>query len=104
WKRRGYLGLLAIDLIRIEPPLRVDKGQSRAALALVHRTIETGVPAGVTGRAGLFDLDPDRILIAIHPHLDHALSVAGAFALAPQRVAGAAEIPGLAAGDGFAQR
>src|SRR6202012_906999 len=64
-ERRGYLGLLAIDLIRIEPALRVDKGQSRAALALVHRTIETGVPAGVTGRAGLFDLDPDRILIAI---------------------------------------
>ena len=29
----------------------------------------------------LLDLDPDRILIAVDPHLDDALDVAGAFAL-----------------------
>ena len=51
----------------------------------------------------LLDPDPDRILIAVQAHLDHALDLTGSFALSPQRVAGAAEVPGLATGDGLAQ-
>ena len=31
----------------------------------------------MAGRAGLLDPDPDRVLIAIHPHLDDALGMAG---------------------------
>ena len=54
--------------------------------------------------ADLLDLDPHRILIAVHPHLDHALGVARAFALAPQRLARAAVVPALASRDGLAQR
>src|SRR5262249_59450470 len=66
--------------------------------------VETGTPPGVAGRADLLDTDPDRILIAVGAHLDDALGVPGALALAPERVARAAEIPGLARGDGLAQR
>ena len=44
----------------------------------------------------LLDLDPDRVLVAVDPHLDDALDVAGALALLPQRLARAAEVPGLA--------
>src|SRR3954453_1164016 len=58
----------------------------------------------MTGRALLLDTNPDRILVAIHAHLDHTLGLTGTFALAPQRIAGAAEIPGLAARNRLAQR
>jgi len=58
-------------------------------------------PSGVTRCTHLLDPDPDRVLVAVHPHLDHALGVAGGLALAPQRVARAAEIPGVAAFDGL---
>ena len=75
----------------------------RAALACVDLAIEAGTPAGVTGGAGLLDPDPDRILIAIGAHLHHALDMARGLALAPQRVAGAAEVPGFSTGDGLAQ-
>ena len=54
--------------------------------------------------ADLLDLDPDRVLVAIDAHLDDALGVAGRLALLPQRAARAAEVPGLAGGDGFRQR
>jgi hypothetical protein len=60
-------------------------------------------PSGVTGRTGLLDTDPDRVLIAIHPHLDHALGLSGAFAFSPQRIARTAEVPGIAARDRPAQ-
>src|SRR5258708_39506043 len=65
--------------------------------------IETRSPSGVTGRTGLFDANPDGVLIAIHSHLDHALGLSGAFALAPKRVARTAEVPGLAARNRLAQ-
>ncbi len=55
-------------------------------------------------RPVLLDLDPDRVLVAIDPHLDDALGVAGAFALPPQRLARAREIPGLAGLDGALER
>jgi hypothetical protein len=89
-----------LDFRRIEHLVGIHERQLRAALDLA---VEAGATAGVTGRAGLFDPDPDRVLVAVHPHLDHALGVAGALALAPQRLTRAAIVPGLAAGDGFAQ-
>ena len=55
-------------------------------------------------RALLLDLDPDRVLIAIDPHLDDALGVAGAFALLPQRLARARKIPRLAGLDRAPER
>jgi len=51
----------------------------------------------MAGSASLFDADPDRVLIAIGPHLDDTLDVTGGLALAPQRFAGATEIPSLSA-------
>ena len=53
----------------------------------------------MAGRTDLLDLDPHRVLIAIHPDLDHALGLARALALAPQRIARAAEVPALAGRD-----
>jgi len=61
------------------------------AIAWAHRAVEAGPSAGVARSACLLDPDPDRVLIAIQAHLDHALDMAGSFAFAPQRVAGAAE-------------
>src|SRR5688572_2190985 len=55
-------------------------------------------------RAVLFHLDPDRVLVAVDAHRDHALTIAGGFALAPEALARAAVVPGLAAVDGAAQR
>ena len=52
----------------------------------------------------LLDADPDRILIAIQAHLDHALGLTLGLAFSPQRMARPAEVPGLAARDGLAQR
>src|SRR5262249_22274606 len=67
--------------------------------------VEAGAPPGMAGaRAGLLHLDPDRVLVAIDPHLDHALDVARTLALAPEALAGAAEIPRLPARDGAPQR
>ena len=45
--------------------------------------VEAGAAASVAGSTSLLDPDPDRVLIAIDPHLDHALDLAGAFALSP---------------------
>src|ERR1700749_2071445 len=97
-------GLLPIHGLRIEHLVSIDECQLRAAVAAVDLAVETRAPAGVAGSADLLDLDPDRVLVAVHPHFDHALGVAGALALAPQRVARAAEVPGFPAGDGLAQR
>ena len=58
-----------------------------AVRAQRHRAIEARAAAGVAGaRAGLLDLDPDRVLVAVDAHLDDALGVAGALALAPERL------------------
>src|ERR1700754_798946 len=84
--------------------VRIHERQRRPALAFADRAVEARAPPGVAGRARLLDLDPDRVLVAVHSHLDHALGVAGGLALAPQRIARAAEIPGVAALDGLAQR
>src|SRR6267378_8700935 len=92
--------LFPINRLRIEHLVRIHERQKRPAIAWAHRAVEAGPSAGVARSACLLDLDPDRVLIAIHPHLDHALDMAGSFAFAPQRVAGAAEIPRLPAGDG----
>ena len=58
----------------------------------------------MAGGAGLLNADPDRVLVAIGAHLDDTLDVTGGLALAPQRLAGAAEIPGFSARDRLAQR
>ena len=58
----------------------------------------------MTGGAGLLDPDPDRILIAIQAHLDHALGLTRRLTFSPQRVARPAEVPGVAARDRLAQR
>src|SRR6058998_303506 len=42
----------------------IHERQRSAALAFPDRAIEAGAAAGVTGSAGLLDLDPDRILVA----------------------------------------
>src|SRR5690242_14425223 len=49
--------------------------------------------------AGLLDLDPDRVLVAVDAHLGHTLHMAGALALAPELAARAAVVPRLAALD-----
>src|SRR6202167_5272392 len=95
--------LFPINILRIKQPFGAHKPQLRAALAGGYGAVEARAAAGVAGSTGLFDPDPDRVLIAIDPHLDHALDMAGAFAFSPQRMAGAAEVPGFPAGDGLAQ-
>src|SRR4051812_45202409 len=84
--------------------LRIHERQRRPAFAFANRAVEARATAGVAGCPRLLDLDPHRVLVAVHPHLDHALGVAGGLALAPQRIARAAEIPGVAAFDCPAQR
>src|SRR5712671_7981957 len=82
---RGMTKLLPINRLRIEHLVRVHERQPRPAFAAgIHLPVEAGAPAGVAGGARLLDPDPDRVLIAIHPHLDHALDVAGGFAFSPQ--------------------
>src|SRR6202020_55442 len=87
---------LAIDRLRIELAISVHERQSCTAFGRLDLAIEAGMPSGVTGCAGLFDADPDRVLVAIGAHLDHALDVAGGFALPPQRLARPAVVPGFA--------
>src|ERR1700722_2948195 len=94
---------LPIYRLRIEQPIRIHKRQLRTGLAGGHGAGEAGGAAGVAGGSGLLDPDPDRVLIAIDPHLDHALDMAGAFALSPKRVTGATEIPGFPISDSLAQ-
>src|SRR5215470_14950328 len=104
-QQRGASQLLAVDRPRIEQLLAVAKlERDRAGVAERHRAVEARTPAGVAGAGtGLLDLDPHCVLVAIDPHLDDALRVAGRFTLAPERAARAAEIPGLAARDGSLQ-
>ena len=66
---------LPIDVGRIELPVRIHKRQSRAAVRRVDLAVEAGMPAGVAGSTHLLDPDPDRVLVAIHAHLDHTLGL-----------------------------
>src|SRR5262245_53567928 len=95
-----YIGL-PVDLRRVESLLSVAEFQGHGTRpAERHRAVEAGAPPGVaSARSFLHHLDPHRVLVAVDPHLDHALDVAGAFALAPQLFARAAIVPGLPALD-----
>src|SRR5947209_14974778 len=98
---------MTIDRARIVRLLGIAEFQRGSArfFADRDRTIKARAPPGVA-RPGtrLFDFDPDRVLIAVDAHLDHALDVAGSLAFAPEAITRAAVIPGVAALDGFAQR
>src|SRR5262245_29804830 len=103
----GLLRLVRpVHVLRVERALRVaELERDRAGLAERHRAVEAGAPAGMAGpRPRLLDLDPDRVLIAVDAHLHHALHVAGALALAPERPPRAAEVPGLPGRDGPLER
>src|ERR1700676_42150 len=56
---------LPINILRVEQPLPIHERQPRPALARFDPAVETGLAAGVAGRAGLLDADPDRVLVAI---------------------------------------
>src|SRR5260370_38283467 len=85
--------MLAVNHHRIEQPVRIHERQLRSPLACVDLAVEAGSAAGVAGRSRLLDPNPYRILLAIPVHLHHPLDVSGGFALSPQPVAPAAEIP-----------
>src|SRR3981081_847659 len=95
--------LFPINLGGIEHLVRIHERQARPALTRGNPAIKARAPAGVARGPRLLDPDPDRILIAAQPHLDHTTDQARGFALAPHRVARAAEIPRLAAFDGLSQ-
>src|SRR5690349_1106358 len=107
-RSRDSLALAAVHGVRIERLVGVAEFEHErlvGRLAERHRAIEARAPAGVTGARPLLPhLDPDGVLIAIDPQLDHALDMAGALALAPQPPARAAEVPGLAAFDRARER
>src|SRR3569623_819333 len=96
---------LLVDLRRIERPRGIDKFEPDGALPTFHGAVETRATAGVASAAArLRNANPHGVLIAIHPHLDDALAVAGGLALAPQLPARAAVVPGVAGLNGLAQR
>src|SRR5262245_32094644 len=95
---------ILVHCIRIEQPFGVDKDKARTALTRLDLAIEARFASGVAGRADLLDADPDRVLVAIHAHLDHALGLTRGLTLSPQRPARAAVVPGLPALDRSAQR
>src|SRR5260370_41242136 len=79
--------LAAIRRFRIEHALLAEFERHRPGFAERHRAIKARAAAGVAGARDLFDLDPNRVLIAIDSHLDDALDVAARLALLPQRAA-----------------
>src|SRR6516162_51734 len=103
---RAALRLVAVDRARIEGLLGVAKLEPQpTARADRRRAIEARAPPGVARAApALLDLDPDRVLIAIEAQLHDPLHVAGAFALAPEALTRAAEVPGLAGCDRVGER
>ena len=101
---KGRSVTVPIHRFRIEHAFVAELERDRASLAERHRTIKTGAAAGMAGAARLLDFDPDRILIAIDAHLDDVLGVTGGLALAPERVARAAEVPRCSRRDGSCQR
>jgi hypothetical protein len=64
----------AVDGLWIELAVRVHERQSRAAPACFDLSVKAGVSSGVAGSTGLLDPDPDRVLIAIQPHLDKTIN------------------------------
>ena len=95
---------LAIDLCGIEQLVSVYEAQLRLTALTCDGAVEARASPGMTCSARLLDPNPHCILIAIHPHLDHALGVTRTFALLPELLARATVIPGLARYDGLAQR
>src|SRR5258708_16714178 len=100
----ALLLLLRVHLRRIEHLLGVAEIEDQAAeigLLERHRAVEAARPSGMAGAgADLLDAQPYGVLVAIDPHLDDALAVAGDLALLPQLLARAAVEPGLAGRDG----
>src|SRR5713101_1750857 len=74
--RPGHGKSLPVNRLGIEQLVGIDERQPCPALTRVDLAIKARAPAGVAGRTGLFDLDPDRVLIAVQTHLDHALDMA----------------------------
>ena len=86
--------------VRFEPLLCHPE---RPALVF-HRAKETGFVSFMTGRADLFDLDQQRIAIAIEGDVFDRLGVAAGFAFPPEFLARAAPEMGLAGREGLFQR
>ena len=68
-------GLLLVHRIRIEQPVRIDEDEPGAGVFGLDLAVEAGPAAGVAGRADLLDANPDRVLVSIGAHLDHALGL-----------------------------
>src|SRR6516162_3540503 len=85
---------------------KFELGPAQLALgrAELHGAIKTRPSSGMAGAGDLFDLDPNRVLVAIDTHVDDVLRVAGGLTFFPQRIARAAKIPSFAGGNGFRQR
>src|SRR5262245_51912332 len=95
---------LVVDRLRIEGFVGIAKFKRDGTGPQRHRTVKAGATAGVAGaRPALLDLDPDRVLIAVDPHLGDALRVAGTLTLLPEPSARARIVPGLAGLDGTVQ-
>src|SRR5258708_25808849 len=76
--------MLAVNLHRIEQPVRIHERQLRPALAGLDLAVEAGAPAGVAGVSPPLAPQPDDILIAIPPPLHPTLDGARRFALSPR--------------------
>src|SRR5260370_30091077 len=98
----------AIRFARIECFLGVAELEPEGgvrAVAQRHRAIEARAPPGMASAgSGLLHLDPNRILVAVEAHLHDPLHVTGGFALAPQALPRAAEVPSLAGRDRLGDR
>ena len=71
----GTRSSFPIDICRIELPIRIHERQLRTAIGGGDLAVEAGTPARVARGAHLLDPDPDRVLVAVHAHLDHALGL-----------------------------
>src|SRR5689334_74598 len=100
-------GLCAVNLNRIEHLLfaEIENHPTDIVLLERHRAIEARGAAGMAGAgADLLHPDQQRILVAVDPHLDDALSVSRGLALAPELGARAAVVPRLAGGERLRHR
>src|SRR5262245_65175651 len=96
---------MTVNRLRVELPLRVDETQRQRASrrgADGKRAIKARPSARMAGGLGACRLDhePDGVLVAIGPHLYHALRIAALLALAPQASARARPVMRLARLDG----
>src|SRR5215471_7450049 len=99
--------LPAIHLRRIEHPFVITEGErQRRAGSIAHNgAIEARSPPGVArAGAGLLDLEPQHVLIAINAYLGDTHNVTGGLAFLPKRLTRAAVEPSLASGDRSLQR